>query len=261
MSPGRVAAFLLGWLALGALLAPLVFAAWISFSPDSFLTPPTAAWSGKWYAAFFEDRRWTAALGRSAVVALAGAAIATAAGVPLAYAVVRHRFRGRTALAVAAIVPLCVPPAVLGMGMLPLMHAAGLWGTLAGLALAHALVALPVSFLVARAYLEQIDPDLEAAARGLGATAWQAATRVTLPLLWPAVLAGGAAAFLVSLNEAMVTLFLATPSTETLPAVVWPELRHAPTPAVAVASCLSAGVAVVGVALFAALRSWRGRFG
>jgi ABC-type spermidine/putrescine transport system permease subunit II len=67
---------------------------------------------------------------------------------------------------------------------------------------------------------------------------------VTLPLARPALLAGAAAAFAVSLNEALLTLFLATPSTETLPAVVWPQLRYSPSPLVAVASCASAAVAL-----------------
>jgi ABC-type spermidine/putrescine transport system permease subunit II len=84
------------------------------------------------------------------------------------------------------------------------------------------------------------------AARGLGATPGQAARLITLPLALPAILAGVTAAFVGSLNEAMVTLFLATPTTETLPAVVWPQLRYAASPLVAVASCVSVAITLVG---------------
>ena len=101
-------------------------------------------------------------------------------------------------------------------------------------------------FLVARAHLEQVGTDLESAARGLGASPWQAVRKVTLPLVRPAVLAGAAAAFVISLNESLLTVFLATPDTETLPAVVWPQLRYAASPLVAVASGLSAVAAAVG---------------
>jgi ABC-type spermidine/putrescine transport system permease subunit II len=247
MTGRRLLAVTLGWAAVCLLLAPLAFAAWVSFSPDSFLTPPAGAWSLRWYAAFAADRRWTAALVRSLVVGAAAAAVAVGAGTPLAYAVARSRFRGRSLLAGAAILPVCVPPAVLGMGLLPFLYAVGLWGNVAGLDLAHGLVALPVVYLIARARLDALGPELEAAARGLGASPWQAALRVTLPLLRPALLAGGAAAFAISLNEGMLTLFLATPSTETLPAVVWPQLRYAPSPLVAVASCVSVGLALLGV--------------
>ena len=235
-----------GWLALALLASPLVWAVWVSFSPDSFLTPPAGRWSVRWYGAFLDDRRWSRALVRSFQFATAAAGVAVLAGVPLAYAVARYRFRGRSVIAAAAVLPACVPPAVLGMGLLPLLFAAGLWGHPAGLILVHGLLGLPVVFLVARSHLEQTGPDLEAAARGLGAGPWQVVRRVTLPLLAPAITAGAAAAFVVSLNESMVTLFLATPSTETLPAVVWPQLRYAASPLVAVASCVSTAAALAG---------------
>jgi ABC-type spermidine/putrescine transport system permease subunit II len=247
MTPRRLLVLLVGWAVVGGLLAPLVVAAWMSFSPDAFLTPPTRTWSLRWYAAFAADRRWLAALARSLVVGGAAAGVAIAAGGPLAYAVARHHFRGRNALAGLALLPLCVPPAVLGMGLLPLLYSVGLWGNLGGLVAAHGLLGLPVVYLIVRLHLDQVSPDLEAAARGLGAPPWQAAWRVTVPLLGPSLLAGALAAFAVSLNESLLTLFLATPSTETLPAVVWPQLRYTPSPLVAVASCVSVLLALVGV--------------
>lgn len=237
---------LAGWFVLAFLASPLAWAVWVSFSPDSFLTPPTGRWSVRWYEAFADDRRWWRALVRSFRFAGLAAGVAAAAGVPLAWAVARHRFRGRRVLAAAAVLPACVPPVALGMGLLPLLFAAGLWGQPVGLILVHGLLGLPVVYLVARSHLDQTPPDLEMAARGLGAGPWQVARRVTLPLLTPAVLAGAAAAFVVSLNESMVTLFLATPTTETLPAVVWPQLRYAASPLVAVASCVSTAAAVLG---------------
>ncbi len=254
MMARRLLAPALGWAVVCGLLAPLVVAAWMSFSPDSFLTPPTRSWSLRWYIAFAADRRWLAALARSLVVGAAAAGVAVTAGGPLAYAAARHRFRGRSAVAGLALLPLCVPPAVLGMGLLPLLYAVGLWGNLGGLVAAHALLALPVVYLIARVHLDRVSPDLEAAARGLGARPWQAAWRVTVPLLGPSLLAGAVAAFAVSLNESLLTLFLATPSTETLPAVVWPQLRYTPSPLVAVASCVSVLLALASVVALGTLR-------
>lgn len=230
---------LLGWLGLALLLTPLGYAAWVSFSPDSFLTPPTGRWSLRWYEAFADDRRWTGALVRSLWVAAGAAGVALLAGVPLAVAVARHRFRGQTLAAAGAVLPGFVPPAVIGFGLLPLLYLVGLYNSPTGLVLAHGLLGLPVVFLVARTHLDQTPPDLEAAARGLGAGPWQAARRVTLPLLRPALLAGAAAAFVTSLNEGMVSLFLADETRPTLPVVVWNELRFAVSPKVAVASCAS----------------------
>jgi ABC-type spermidine/putrescine transport system permease subunit II len=245
---GRLVAVFLGAAALGVLLAPLVVCVWVSFSPSSFLTLPTDEWSLRWYATFAEDRRWVTALVRSLVIAGLSAGVATATGGPLAYAAARYRFAGRRLLIGGALLPACVPPVALGMGLLPLLYAVRLWGHPAGLVLAHGLLGLPVVYLILRAHFDQASPDLEAAARGLGATPAQAAWRVTLPLAVPSLLAGAAAAFVGSLNEAMVTLFLATPSTETLPAVVWPQLRYAASPLVAVASCLSVASALIAAA-------------
>ncbi len=251
----RLRLFLTG-LAVAALLAPLAVAARVSFSGDSLLTYSPGDWSLCWYDAFAHDRRWVTAAGRSLLLAAGASAVAVGAGAPLALAVARWHFRGRRLLTSAALLPACVPPAALGLGLLPVYHVTQLWGTFAGLALAHGLLGLPVAFLVTRSHLGQLGPALELAARGLGATPRQAFRRVTLPLLRPALLAGAAAAYATSLNESMLTLFLATPATETLPVVVWSQLRYAASPLVAVASVLSTAAALLGA--LATLRLLRG---
>jgi putative spermidine/putrescine transport system permease protein len=239
----------LGWLVLLGLLAPVLHTAWVSFSPDSFLTPPTGEWSLRWYRKFAEDSRWSAAVGRSLFVAAMSAGVSVAAAVPAAYAVKRARWRGRGVLLVSLLLPAAIPPAALGMGVLPLLHRAGLWGHPLGLILVHATLGLPVAFLIVRTHLTDRLAELESAARGLGANRWQVAWRVSLPLLRPALAAAGVAVFVLSVNEAFVTLFLASPNTETVPAVSWPELRHSPTPVLAVASAVTAGLGAIGMVI------------
>ncbi len=241
-------------LLIAGMLAPLAYAAWISFSPGEVLQPPTGTWSLRWYRLFLDSPKWTDSLGRSLETAGLAVAVALAAGTGLALAVTRYRFRGRRLLAGAVLLPLFVPPAVLGMGLLPLAHALGLWGSPLGLALAHGLVGLPVVFLVVRSGLDEASPDLEAAARGLGAGPWRAFFRVTLPLIRPAVLSGAAMSFVLSLNEFTLALFLAAPENETLPRVIWPNLRHSLSPLVAVASCVTIAVTAAGLAVAAGLR-------
>ena len=238
---------LLGWLTLLVLLAPLAVAVWVSFSPEVLPTPPTDRLSVRGYKSFAADRRWRAALGRSLWVATGAAGVALVAGVPLAWAVARHRFRGRAVAAAGAVLPGFVPPAVLGLGLLPLLYLAGLPETATGLVFVHGLLGLPVVFLIARNHLEQTPTELEAAARGLGAGSWQVARRVTLPLLRPALLAGALAAFVLSLNEGLVSVFVAGEARPTLPVLVWNELRYAASPKVAVASCASTAAALLAV--------------
>jgi ABC-type spermidine/putrescine transport system permease subunit II len=172
-------------------------------------------------------------------VASLSIAVALPAGVCLALAVTRYHFRGRRLLAGAVLLPLFVPAVVLGMGLLPWVRVLGLWGSRLSLAAGHGLWSLPVVFLVTRAALEDLDPDLELAARGLGASGWLTFRRVTLPSIAPAVMAGALMAFVLSLNEFMIALFLATPEIETLPKVIWPNLRYTLTPLVAAASCIT----------------------
>jgi ABC-type spermidine/putrescine transport system permease subunit II len=242
-------------LLLAGMLAPLGYAAWISFSPGELLEPPTGAWSLRWYRLFFRSPQWTDSLWNSLEVAGLAVVVALLAGTGLALAVTRYHFRGRRLLSGAVLLPLFVPAAVLGMGLLPLAHTLGLWGSPLGLALAHGLIAQPVVFLVVRSALDEASPDLEMAARGLGAGPWRALGRVTLPLIRPAVVSGAVMSFILSLNEFTLALFLATPEDETLPRVIWPNLRYSLSPLVAVASCVTIVVTVAGLVVAAGL--WR----
>ncbi|MDB5312730.1 MAG: sugB [Gemmataceae bacterium] len=244
---GQILAVLL----LLAMLAPFGYAVWMSFAPGELLEPPTGHWSLRWYREVLGSARWTTALRTTAQVAGMSVIGSVAGGLGVALAVTRYRFRGRPALSGAVLVPLFVPAVVLGMGLLPLVRAAGLWGTTASLAAAHSLVSLPVVFLLLRSALAQADPDLERAARGLGAGPVTAFRRVTLPLVYPAVLAGVVIAFILSVNEFVLAVFLSTPRTRTLPAALWPESRDKETPLLAAASCLSVLVALAGMGLSA----------
>jgi ABC-type spermidine/putrescine transport system permease subunit II len=238
------------------LLSPLALAVWVSFSPDELLRPPVGTWSLRWYRQFFRDPRWQDALVNSLLVGAGSVLVALATGVPLAQALVRHSFPGRRFLSGLVLAPLCVPPLVLGMGLLPLVHRLGLWGSWLSLALAHGLLGLPVVFLATRAALEGVGPGLEEAARGLGAGPWQAFWRITWPLIRPGVLAGAALAFVLSLNESMIALFLATPESETLPRVIWPELRYSLSPLVAVASGLTLAATLAVAAAARGVERW-----
>jgi ABC-type spermidine/putrescine transport system permease subunit II len=230
----------------------------VSFTPDELLRPPVTNWSLRWYARFLRDTRWTDALLNSFLVGLGSAVVALAAGTPAALAVARHRLPERVGRLL--LLPLCVPPVVLGMGLLPTMHALALWGTRLSLVLAHGLLGMPLVFLAVQANLKGVPTELEAAARGLGASPRRVFFRVTLPLCRPGLLAGAVLSFVLSLNEFFLALFLATPETETLPRVIWPELRYSLSPLVAVASVFT--LVLTGLACLLLVRLWRGhRYG
>jgi len=243
--------WLLGWLSLLLLLAPLGYACWLSFTPDEFLTPPMRAWSLRWYSEFFRSPRWTSALSQSLLVGGLAVLFSLATGLPLAFALARLHFRGKLIVFGSVLLPLVVPPVLLGIGLLPTVQALGLWGSTLSLAFAHALFGMPIVCWLTRAALVGVTPDLESAARGLGASTGQVLYRVTLPLIAPSVLAGAIMAFVLSLNEFILSLFLATPETETLPRVLWPNLRYSLSPLVAVASCITILVTSAGIGIVA----------
>jgi ABC-type spermidine/putrescine transport system permease subunit II len=128
---------------------------------------------------------------------------------------------------------------VVAMGLLPMMQQLGLWGSLSAISFAHALLSLPITAMVAENALRELDPNLVPAARGLGASHWACVQTVVLPLSMPAIVAAALIASILSVNEFIVALFLGTPDTETLPKVIWPNLRYTLTPLVAAASTLS----------------------
>jgi len=228
----------LGHLVLALLLTPLVFTILTSFTPSRYLELPRSEWSLQWYREFFADIIWVQALRNSLAIAAMTAVLSVITALMTAVALVRRHFRWKSAWEGALLLPVVLPGVALAMGMLAVVRMTPLWGTQLSLALAHSVLAMPVSYIVIRASLRQVDPNLEAAARGLGAGPWQVFQFVTLPLIVPAVLAATLFALVISLNEITLSLFLATRYTETLPRVIWPNLRFAITPLTAAASVI-----------------------
>jgi molybdate transport system permease protein len=207
------------------------------------------------------------ALRLSLVVSVAAALLAGVFGVALGWILARHRFPGRSALRLLALVPLVLPPVVGGVALLLAFGRRGVLGrwldawfgvqlpfTTAGAVLAAAFVALPFVVLTAEAAFADSDRGLEEAARTLGASPAQVARRVTLPLAAPALRAGLALAWARALGEFGATITFAgrVPGrTATLPLEVYLQIE-AGRPEAAVA--LSVVLLAVSVAVLALLR-------
>lgn len=238
------------------LLWPLAYAVWLSFTPGEFLEPPRGEWSLRWYREFFGSARWMAGLSNSVIVAAMSTVLSLLAGVSLAMGLSGHRFAGAGLAGRVVLLPLLMPPVVLAMALLPLMRLLGLWGSTLSLAIGHSLLSLPVVYIVIRDAIAAADPDIAVAARGLGASRWLTFRAVVLPLLWPAITFAALASFVLSLNEFVIALFLATPAIETLPKVIWPNLRYTLTPLVAAASAITVAFSAATIAAVLAIRYW-----
>lgn len=243
---------------LACLLLPLALSVAVSLTPSHLLELPRGEWTIVWYRRFFEGPIWMQALLNSLITAALSSAIAVAAALAAALVTVRGHMRGKAMLEGVLLVPMVLPGVALAAGMLVVVRATPLWGSRLSLAFGHAVLSMPVAYLVTRAAIRQVDPNLEAAARGLGAGPWRTFRFITLPLAAPGVLAACLFAMILSLNEVTITLFLATRDTETLPRVIWPNLRFAMSPLAAAASVVLLVATVPMVA--AACNNLKGRW-
>jgi molybdate transport system permease protein len=237
--------------ALLLLLAPVVGILW------------RAPWRG--IGAALGEPGTTAALRVSLVGALAATALALLLGMPLAVVAVRGPRRLRGPLAVAALLPLALPPVVTGIGLLAALGRRGVFGdalesigvtlpfTLTGVVVAQTVVALPFVVAAVAGGVGGLDPAAEDAARIHGVSEPLLFAKVTLPALRPVIVAGAALGFARCLGEFGATITFAGSlggRTETLPTVAYSALQDDPVQAYALAVLLLA----VAAAAIAALR-------
>ncbi|MGI9303886.1 MAG: ABC transporter permease [Gammaproteobacteria bacterium] len=215
---------------------PLIIAVLMSFTPSRFLELPTTEYSLRWYQQFFNTFKWTEGLRNSMIVSGITIVFSLIIGMTAALAFARYKFRFGTTLYTVALTPVFTPAVIIAMALLAFAYKVNLWGGYTIIAIAHSLWAFPLVVMVLKVSLEGLDPSLEEAARGMGATPWRTFHSIILPLVGPSVLVGALFAFIISINEFIMALFLGTAETETLPRIIYPTLRYRLTPLVAAAS-------------------------
>lgn len=233
------------------LLSPLVLAFLVSLYPGRSIGLPTLAtgFSLDWYVEFFRDERWRLGLRNSFFVGLISTAIALVCGLCLALSVTRHRLKGELWVGTLLMLPIFVPAVIIGMQSLAFSYQIGIWGTHLSIGIAHALWATPLAYMVLSSGLRRVGIELEEAAASLGAGPWAAFRLIVWPLIVPSVMAAAVIGYVISLNEFIMALFLGTPSTETLPKMIWPQIRHTVSPIVAAASSVLLLLTLAAIAI------------
>lgn len=235
----------------GTLVGVLGFALAVSFNPSTVIGLPASGISLRWYREVFASPVWRQGAGNSVLVAGLSTAVALVIGGTSALAADRAARRRAALLEASLVAPLLTPGIALALGLLVFFRWLGISGTYWALALGHALISTPVVFLVLRSTLAGIDPRIEEAARGLGASPWRARAAVTLPLALPGVAVAAVFAVILSIGEVVISLLVSTPATQTLSKVIWPNLQYELTPIVAAASgalLLAAGLLIAAAA-------------
>jgi spermidine/putrescine transport system permease protein len=190
-------------------------------------------WTGftfKWYAQLLREGVILRALANSLLIGLGATVAATALGTLAAFAL--HRWRSRLQRAHYALIyaPLVMPEVLMGMSLLLLFVALGVSLSLWTVLLAHVTFCVSYVALVVLARLQDMDFTVIEAARDLGATRWQATRLVLLPMLWPGIAAGALLAFTLSIDDFVITFFVAGAGSTTLPIHIYSMIKHGSPP-------------------------------
>ena len=230
----------LTWLAIGLFLflyVPIFILIIFSFNDGRSI----GQWSGfslRWYGELLQNEDVIAAVRLSIWVAVWSTAISTVLGTLAALALERFKFPGKVTFDAILYLPIIIPDIVMALSTLLFFVVVGIPLSRYTILIAH--VAFNIAFvaIVVRARLADMDNNLEEAAYDLGANEWQTFRRVTLPLLTPGIVAGALLAFTLSLDDFVITFFVAGPGSTTLPVRVYSMIRFGLTPEVNAVSTL-----------------------
>jgi spermidine/putrescine transport system permease protein len=208
----------------------------------------------KWYGTAWANEHVKEATLRSLIIASAASLIATTVATMAALGTTRRKkFKGQTLIYVMINQPLMVPEIVTAVALLiffaTIKVSTGYQG-LGYLITAHSAFCIPFAYLPIRARLEGMDYTLETAAADLYATPWQTFRRVTLPLLMPGVIAGMMLAFVTSLDDVVITLFVKSAGQDTLPTYMLGQIRRSVTTEVNAISTVLLGLTVILLTAF-----------
>lgn len=219
--------------------------------------PSVAIWEGfslQWYPKAWGNEQVRDATIRSLIIASSAALISTTLATMAALGTTRRkRSPGQTMIYVMINQPLMVPEIVTAVALLiffaSIKVATGYQG-LGYLIAAHSAFCIPFAYLPIRARLEGMDLTLETAAADLYATPWQTFRHVTLPLLMPGIIAGMMLAFITSLDDVVISLFVKSAGQETLPTYMLGQIRRNITVEVNAISTLLLGLTVIMLTVF-----------
>ncbi|MGH6881075.1 ABC transporter permease [Hypericibacter sp.] len=253
---GRVEPILLGGITailLLVMLSPILTVVVMSLTDAQTLQFPPPGFSFRWYQSAWnliadpsDGSRFREALTTSLSISLVVMILSALVGIPAAYALVRHEFRGKSAVEVLVALPLVFPLVVLGISFLVIVSELGIELGFLRIVVAHVILALPFVIRNCVASLSALPLSHEEAARTLGANWWRTLREIVLPAMRPGIIAGMLLAFIVSFNEFTVAYFLYTVDVFPLPVWLFSKSNTSLDPTI---FALSSGVIVLDFAL------------
>jgi spermidine/putrescine transport system permease protein len=212
------------------LYLPIVVLVFYSFNANRMVMN----WGGfgiDWYVKAFQNDDIQKAVWNSLIVATAATIFSTAIATIGALVLARGgNFRGKTLSLGLITLPLMVPEIVTAVAVLIFFSAIGMNFGLGNVVIAHITFCIPFAFMPIRARLEGMDTSMEQAARDLYASEWETFRYVTVPLLMPGIVAGAMLAFVISMDDFIITLMVGGAGSTTLPVYIYSMIRRGLTP-------------------------------
>jgi spermidine/putrescine transport system permease protein len=230
------------------LFAPILVVVLFSFNGQKSLQVLDGV-SLRWYREFWQDQSLRESLFASIEIAAITTAVATALGTGLALGTIRSRTRVARATGMFLLIPLVTPEIVAGVSAFVLFAQVGIALSLTTIILAHITFSISYVTIVVRGRLAAMGSELEEAALDLGATPWQAVRLVTLPALWPAVIAAAMIVFALSFDDFVLSFFTTGEAPQPLPVRIYSALRFGISPTINAIGTLMMVVSVFFIAL------------
>lgn len=232
---------------------PILIVVIYSFN-ESKLSSTWGGFSLKWYGQLFGDEDMFEALLNSIILALSSATLAAILATSAALGIKKARLPGKQLIEKSALLPLIIPEIVLGMVFLAFFSLLGMKFGMLTLILSHTAFCVPYIYTQVTARLEVLDPSSIEAARDLGASGMTAFFTVTLPLLSPAILSGMFLSFAMSFDDVIISVFCTGVSVNTLPIMVYTQLKTGVTPKINAMCTLMLAVTLICYLAAALLR-------
>lgn len=231
------------------LLIPTLIVVFVSLESRSVVIFPPSSLSLRWYAQIPNHPQYIEAFIRSVEVAVMCTLLAIPIGISTGIGLIRYDIRFGNVIQVYLLLPFTVPLVVSGVILLILFGRLGVIGELWTVGIALTIINIPFMIWSVTSRVNALNPELEHAAKNLGADELQTFIYVTLPSIMPGVITGSLIMFVLGMNEFIVSLIITTPQIVTLPVELYTAIRANISPLIAAIASIYVIVAFITVYL------------
>ena len=230
------------------LYTPIAVLIVMSFNSSRYNRLPFE-FSTRWYRDLFQNETLINATGNSLLIALITGLMCVLLATLLVLGSRTLSRKFQRMIQSAMLLPLTIPWLITGLSLLLMIRALGLYKSLFFVLAGHIVIALPYSVLVLQARMQSLDPALEDASGSLGAGPLTTFRRITLPVLAPAMVAGGFLSFMISFDNFVISYFLAPTGVSTLPIEIQSAIKFGFTPEINAVSTIVIGISLICLAV------------